>query len=132
MKTKTATILARIIGAATGLAAVALVLLLTFMFWSPSHSQQSGFRLLLAFAAVLLFTLTPAAFAAYGLLRLRPWALWLEILVLAWFSFLFPGLPWWLSVPVILCLLLIRHPYMRASSLNGVNGRRASTDAPTS
>ena len=69
--------------------------------------------MVVAGAAAVLFLITPALVAAYGLIRLRPWALWLELVVLGGFTVFAPQLAW-VSIPAAVVLLIFRHSYVAA------------------
>lgn len=114
---------ARLLGSLTGL--FALLLFGGFLWMSVGLADESGVGLLVAAIASILFLLSPALVAAYGLVRLRSWAIWLEIVVLGVFT-LFDYRFAWVSIPVITLLLLFRGPYMIAAHRSQVSAEERS------
>ena len=108
---KAAKIIARISGVLTGLAALGLAFI--YLSLGAGLADRSSGGVVVAGAAAVLFLITPALVAAYGLIRLRPWALWLELVVLGGFTVFAPQLAW-VSIPAAVVLLIFRHSYVAA------------------
>ena len=109
---RAAKILARALGVLTGLGA--LLFFGSFIWISIGPADESGVALVVAAAASMLLFLSPTLVAAYGLVRLRPWAIWLEVVVLGVFT-LFNYRFAWASIPLVTLLLCFRSPYMVAA-----------------